>query len=351
MSGKESLYAKAGVDIDKANRLVDQIKPLVESTFRRGVLTGIGGFSGLFALDTDKFKEPVLVSSTDGVGTKVKIAMMADRHDTIGIDLVAMCVNDIVVSGADPLFFLDYFATGKLEPHVAEQVISGIAEGCRQAGCALIGGETAEMPGVYSPGDYDIAGFVVGVVERSAIIDGSEIGVGNTLIGLASSGLHSNGFSLVRKIFFEELKLSIDDRIEELDGATVGDILLTPTRIYAESIRQLSKVCEIKGMVHITGGGFQDNIPRVLPNGCQAIIDTSAWEWPPIFKFLQDKGAISTEEMYRTFNCGIGMILVIPEEKTQDLLFQANAIGDRAYVIGTVRERKDGAEKVVLEGV
>ncbi len=348
MKEQESLYAKAGVDIDKANRLVNQIKPLVESTFRRGVLTGIGGFSGLFALDSEKFREPVLVSSTDGVGTKVKIAQMADRHTTIGIDLVAMCVNDILVSGADPLFFLDYFATGKLEPHVAKDVIAGIADGCLQAGCALIGGETAEMPGVYAPGEYDLAGFVVGVVERNAIIDGSEIGVDCVLVGLASSGLHSNGYSLVRKIVFEELGLSVEDKVDELGGASVADLLLTPTRIYAEAVRQLSKVCRIKGMVHVTGGGFQDNIPRILPHGCKAVVDTSAWEWPPIFQFLQEKGGVSTEEMYRTFNCGIGMILVVPEEATQDLLFQAKAIGEEAYIIGRIEERSDDEPQVIL---
>ncbi len=350
MKENRSAYAEAGVDIDKANRLVARIKPMVESTFRRGVLTGIGGFSGLFALDTDRYHEPVLVSSTDGVGTKVKIAQMAGRHSTIGIDLVAMCVNDILVSGAAPLFFLDYFATGRLDPEVAQEVISGIAEGCIQAGCALIGGETAEMPGVYGPDEYDLAGFVVGVVERNEIIDGSEIGVDCVLVGLASSGLHSNGFSLVRKLFFEELGLGVEDRVEELGGARVADLLLVPTRIYAEAVRQLSKVCRIKGMVHITGGGFQDNIPRILPHGCKAVVDTTAWEWPPIFRFIQEKGGVSTQEMYRTFNCGIGMILMVPEEATQDLLFQAKAIGEEAYVIGRVEERREDEPQVILAG-
>ncbi len=350
MKENRSAYAEAGVDIDKANRLVARIKPMVESTFRRGVLTGIGGFSGLFALDTDRYHEPVLVSSTDGVGTKVKIAQMAGRHSTIGIDLVAMCVNDILVSGAAPLFFLDYFATGRLDPEVAQEVISGIAEGCIQAGCALIGGETAEMPGVYGPDEYDLAGFVVGVVERNEIIDGSEIGVDCVLVGLASSGLHSNGFSLVRKLFFEELGLGLEDRVEELWGARVADLLLVPTRIYAEAVRQLSKVCRIKGMVHITGGGFQDNIPRILPHGCKAVVDTTAWEWPPIFRFIQEKGGVSTQEMYRTFNCGIGMILMVPEEATQDLLFQAKAIGEEAYVIGRVEERREDEPQVILAG-
>ncbi len=348
MENKNSLYAQAGVDIDKANELVKQISPLVASTFKRGVITEIGGFAGLFALDTYRYHEPVLVSSTDGVGTKIKIAIMADKHDTIGIDLVAMSVNDIIVCGATPLFFLDYFATGKLKPHVAVDVIRGIAEGCKQASCSLIGGETAEMPGLYAENDYDLAGFVVGVVDWQKIIDGSEIGVGHVLIGLASSGLHSNGFSLVRKICFEELGLSINDRISELEGATLGEVLLTPTKIYAALINHLLKTKDIKGIVHVTGGGFLDNIPRILPDSCKAVIKKNSWSIPPVFTFLREKGSISQEEMFRTFNCGIGMILVVPEAEAQDIIFQAKAMNEKAFLLGYVDEKKDDEPQVLF---
>ncbi len=334
-------YLQAGVDIDKANRLVERIRPIVASTFKRGVLTEIGGFAGLFALDPEPYKEPVLVSSTDGVGTKLKIAMMTGTHDTVGIDLVAMCVNDILVIGAKPLFFLDYFATGKLETEVGEAVIRGIARGCLQANCSLIGGETAEMPGMYQYGEYDLAGFVVGVVDRPKIIDGSEIGMGQVLVGLASSGLHSNGYSLVRKIIFEEQGLSVGDRLPEFAGQTIGEVLLTPTKIYANSIANLIKQFKINGMVHITGGGFYDNIPRVLPRGCKALIRKGSWPIPPIFKFLQKKGGIPEREMYRTFNCGIGMVLVVPEDQVNDLLFQSGALQEDAYVIGTIEAREE----------
>ncbi len=341
-------YAQAGVDIDKANRLVERIKPIVASTFRRGVLTEIGGFAGLFALDTEPYKEPVLVSSTDGVGTKLKIAMMTGIHNTIGIDLVAMCVNDILVIGAKPLFFLDYFATGKLDPDVGEAVIQGIADGCNQSNCSLIGGETAEMPGMYGEGEYDLAGFVVGVVDRPRIIDGSEIGVGQVLVGLASSGLHSNGYSLVRKIIFEEQGLSVSDKIPEFVDKTVGEVLLTPTKIYAHTVHNLLKQFRINGMVHITGGGFYDNIPRILPKGCKAAINKGAWPVPPIFKFLQKKGNIPEKEMYRTFNCGIGMVLVVPEPQVNDLLLQTSALEEDAYVIGTIEPRGDSDPAVVF---
>ncbi len=341
-------YAQAGVDIDKANKLVERIKPIVASTFKRGVLTEIGGFAGMFALDTDPYKEPVLVSSTDGVGTKLKIAIMTGIHDTVGIDLVAMCVNDILVTGAKPLFFLDYFATGKLDPDVGEAVIKGVAQGCKEAGCSLIGGETAEMPGMYAPGEYDLAGFVVGVVDRSKIIDGSEVGVGQVLIGLGSSGLHSNGFSLVRKILFEELGLSPQDTISALGDRPLGEILLTPTRIYANTVANLLKQFRITGMVHITGGGFMDNIPRILPNGCKAVIKKGAWPIPAIFQFLQDKGEITEREMCRTFNCGIGMVLVAPESQVNDLLLQAKALEERAFVIGHIEARKASESPVVF---
>ena len=333
-----SRYKESGVDIDKANDFIDAIKPVVSSTFKRGVLTGIGGFGGLFALGGDRYKDPVLVSSTDGVGTKLAIANQCNKHDTIGIDLVAMCVNDIVVSGAKPLFFLDYFSTGKLETEQAVDVVKGIAEGCKIAGCSLIGGETAEMPGLYSGGEYDLAGFTVGIAERDEIIDGSDIRVGDKIIGLASSGLHSNGYSLVRKVCFEELGLSVHDQVEEL-GCTLGEELLRPTRIYTEPIVKLLRSYKVGGMVHITGGGFYDNIPRVLPKSCMAVIGEKSWDVPPIFTFLQEKGKISPEEMCRTFNCGIGMILVVGAKQADDILHQLSALGEKASIIGEIAKR------------
>jgi len=342
-----SRYSESGVDIDKANRFVDIIKPMVASTFRRGVLTDIGGFGGLFAIGDDRFPDPVLVASTDGVGTKLKVAGLCNKHDTIGIDLVAMCVNDIVVCGATPLFFLDYFAVGRLDVDVATAVVSGIAEGCRIANCSLIGGETAEMPGMYAPGDYDVAGFVVGIASRAKLIDGSEIKVGDKLIGLAASGIHSNGYSLVRKICFEELGLTVDDYVEEL-GCTLGEELLRPTRIYSETVLNVLKHFKISGIVHITGGGFVDNIPRVLPQGCQAVIGKGSWEAPPIFHFLRDKGQISDAEMCRTFNCGIGMVLVVDDKLTEDVMQQLSALGEKAYLIGEVRARASQDDPRVL---
>ncbi len=344
-----SRYSEAGVDIDKANLFVDRIKPMVASTFRRGVLTDIGGFGGLFAIGDDRFPDPVLVASTDGVGTKLKVAAMCGKHDTIGIDLVAMCVNDIVVCGATPLFFLDYFAVGRLDVEVATAVVAGITEGCRIANCSLIGGETAEMPGMYAPGDYDVAGFVVGIASRDKLIDGSDIKVGDKLIGLAASGIHSNGYSLVRKVCFEELGLSVDDHIEEL-GCTLGEELLRPTRIYSETVLNVLKHFHISGIVHITGGGFVDNVPRVLPQGCQAVIHEGTWEVPPVFRFLQDKGQIPETEMCRTFNCGIGMVLVVDDKLTDDVMQQLSALGEKAYLIGEVRARSDrSAPRVVVE--
>jgi phosphoribosylformylglycinamidine cyclo-ligase len=345
----QSHYAKAGVNIDKANKFITGIKPLVSSTFKRGVLTEIGGFAGLFAIDTTRYQNPVLVSSTDGVGTKLKIAFMSGIHDTIGIDLVAMCINDVIVCGAQPLFFLDYFATGKLEPEIAINVIKGIVEGCKMAGCSLIGGETAEMPGFYADNEYDLAGFAVGAVERDKIIDGSEISVDNVLIGLASSGIHSNGFSLVRKICFKDLGLSASDNIPELGDKSLGEVLLTPTRIYAATIAHLLKQHKINGMVHITGGGFQDNIPRILPNSCKAVIDMGSWPIPPIFSFLEEKGSIGQEEMMRIFNYGIGMILIVPDTEAQDIIFQSRAVGENAFVIGRVEAKESGDPSVVFK--
>ena len=337
---RSSRYAESGVDIDKGNQFISNIKPLVAATFRRGVLTDIGGFGGLFAIGGDRFNDPVLVSSTDGVGTKLKIASLCNKHDTIGIDLVAMCVNDIVVSGAQPLFFLDYFSIGKLDLNVATDVIRGIAKGCEIAKCSLIGGETAEMPGLYQEGDYDLAGFVVGIAERDKIIDGSEIKVGDKLIGLTSSGIHSNGYSLVRKICFEELGLSVTDHVDEL-GCTLGEELLRPTRIYVETLLNLFKNFKIRGLIHITGGGFTDNIPRVLPKGTKVNIEKGSWPVLPIFDFLQKNGGISGEEMFRTFNCGIGMVLIVDSRTVDDVTQQLIALGESPYVIGEVAARKE----------
>lgn len=328
-------YRDAGVDIDAGDEFVDRIKPLVRSTFRPEVLTDLGGFGGLFGFQAGKYKEPVLVSGTDGVGTKLKIAFMMDKHDTVGIDLVAMCVNDIAVSGAEPLFFLDYFATGKLSVSKAQEVVAGIAEGCRQAGCALIGGETAEMPSFYPDGEYDLAGFAVGVVEKSKIVDGKTIRPGDIVIGLASSGLHSNGYSLARWVLFEQAKLSVADRVPELDRS-LGDVLLAPTRIYAKQILSLIQDFPIKGIAHITGGGITENLPRVFPKGVRARINRKAWPIPPIFQIMGQLGKVEREEMYRVFNMGIGLILVVPPEAASGLLARAAVLGDQGWQIGEI---------------
>lgn len=338
-------YADAGVDIDKANALVRSIKSIAGHTPRSGVMGEIGGFGGLFSLNLSNLERPVLVSSTDGVGTKLKIAFMMNKHDTIGIDLVAMSVNDVVVQGAKPLFFLDYLAMGHLRNEVATDIISGVGEGCRQANCALIGGETAEMPGIYHDDEYDLAGFAVGIVDNTRIIDGSEIHVGHKLIGIASSGLHSNGYSLVRKICFDVLKLSVDSYIPEL-GKTLGEELLTPTRIYSESILKLIRDIPIHGLAHITGGGISENIIRVIPKACKVIIHLGTWNIPPIFKLLQEGGHISDTEMMRTFNNGIGMIAVVPESAVQDVLERLNGAGEQAYLMGEVVERKNSDEQI-----
>ena len=339
-------YADAGVDIDKANQLVERIKEIAKKTHRPGVMGEIGGFGGLFSLNTANLEQPVLVSSTDGVGTKLKIAFMMDRHDTVGIDLVAMCVNDLVVQGARPLFFLDYLATGKLDDRVAADVISGIGEGCQQAKCVLIGGETAEMPDMYQPGEYDLAGFVVGIVDNSKIVDGSEIRVGHRLIGIASEGLHSNGYSLVRKICFDRLKLTVDSRVEEI-GEPLGEALLRPTRIYSELIHGIIRDLPVHGLAHITGGGISDNLLRIIPGACSVVIDTTAWDVPPIFKFLQRAGQVADEEMRRTFNMGIGMIAVVPEEKAQEILERLKAMDEKAYLIGEVVAAKSNAPRII----
>lgn len=347
MTQERATYKDAGVDIAAGNSFVSMIKPLVKATYRPEVMADIGGFGGLFSLNAAKYKNPVLVSGTDGVGTKLKIAFMADRHDTVGIDLVAMCVNDIVVQGAEPLFFLDYLATGKLLPEKAADIVKGIAEGCRQAGCALIGGETAEMPGFYSDGEYDIAGFAVGVVERDEIIDGSRIAVGNRLIGIASSGLHSNGYSLARKLVFERMGLGIDSLLPGT-GTTVADALLTPTKIYIRSILNLLKDFNINGIAHITGGGLLENVPRVLPKGCRAAIDTAAWQRPVLFDVLQEAGNVERSEMYRTFNMGIGMVLAVPDSIAEDMLYRLNGLGEQAWIIGQVTACPQGCECVEL---
>ncbi len=338
-------YADAGVDIDKANNFVKTIKEIAEKTPRSGVMGEIGGFGGLFSLNLANLERPVLVSSTDGVGTKLKISIMMNKHDTIGIDLVAMCVNDVAVQGAKPLFFLDYFSVGKLDTQVGTDIIKGIAEGCRRANCALIGGETAEMPGIYKEGEYDLAGFAVGIVDNSKIIDGSEIRVGHKLIGIASSGVHSNGFSLIRKICFEKLNLKIDDYIPEF-GRSLGEELLEPTRIYSEMVLRLIKVLPIHGLAHITGGGIPDNIIRVLPQACKVEIEKGSWKIPPIFEFLQQAGKISEAEMLRTFNNGIGMIAVVPEDSAQDALERLTGMGETAAIIGQVVERKTSKTQV-----
>ncbi|MGA8179076.1 MAG: phosphoribosylformylglycinamidine cyclo-ligase [Desulfobacterales bacterium] len=342
---KPLTYADAGVDIDKADEFVGNIKKIAKQTFRSGVLSEIGGFGGMFSLNMTSMESPVLVSSTDGVGTKLKIAFMLEKHDTVGIDLVAMCVNDIVVQGAKPLFFLDYLSMGKLETKIATDVITGIGEGCRQAGCALIGGETAEMPGFYKDNEYDLAGFVVGLVENSKIIDGSGIHVGDQLIGISSSGLHSNGYSLVRKICFEILGLKVDHYVPEF-GKTIGEELLTPTRIYSETIHRIIKDLPIFGLAHITGGGMTENIIRVIPEGCGVVLHQNSWDIPPVFEYLQKAGNISEKEMMRTFNNGIGMVAVVHEKNTQEILDRLIAMKEQAFVIGEVVDRKESQERV-----
>lgn len=345
MPKKKDAYAEAGVNIDAGNRFVDMIRPIVKATSRPEVLTEIGGFGGLFGLRNDKYKNPVLVSSTDGIGTKLKIAFVMDKHDTVGIDLVAMCVNDVVVQGAEPLFFLDYFATGKLNPEKAAQVIKGIAEGCKEAGCALIGGETAEMPSFYKEGEYDVAGFTVGVVDQDSLIDGSTVNVGNKVIGIASSGLHSNGYSLVRHICFDKHRMKIENNVSEL-GKTLGEELLTPTRIYVKSILHLLREFKINGMAHITGGGFTENIPRVIPKSCKARIKTGSWENLPIFGFLRAQGKLSDEEMLRTFNNGIGMVMIVRQELVDDIMIRLRGLKEKAWVIGDIVERKNNEESI-----
>jgi phosphoribosylformylglycinamidine cyclo-ligase len=328
-------YRSSGVDIDAGNETVRRIKSLAKSTFTPGVLSDIGSFGGLFALNRDRYAEPVLVASTDGVGTKLKVAFMTGRHDTIGADLVNHCVNDVLVQGAEPLFFLDYLATGRLSPDVAEQVISGVARGCRENGCALLGGETAEMPGFYADGEYDIAGTIVGVVEKSKIIDGSSIAPGDVLIGLPSMGLHTNGYSLARSLMFDLCGFKADTVIPEL-AATAGDALLAPHRSYLTIMRPLLADRLIKGMAHITGGGITDNLPRMLPAGCAAEIDRRSWTVPPIFTFLQKRGGIADAEMLRAFNMGIGLIVCADGSTSSRVIDVVKNAGDHPVVLGRV---------------
>ena len=344
MSKPSLSYKDAGVDINAGNELVERIKPHVKRTTRPEVIGGLGGFGALCALP-GKYKEPILVSGTDGVGTKLRLAIDLKKHDTIGIDLVAMCVNDLVVQGAEPLFFLDYYATGKLEVDVASDVVKGIAEGCVQSGCALVGGETAEMPGMYHAGDYDLAGFCVGVVEKSKIIVGSKVQAGDALIALGSSGPHSNGYSLIRKVIDVA---GVNPATEQLAGKALGDQLLAPTKIYVKSVLELIEKVDVHAIAHLTGGGFWENIPRVLPDNTKAVIDEKSWEWQPVFKWLQEKGNIDSYEMYRTFNCGVGMVIALPQadvEKALNLLRQA---GENAWLIGQIESLNPGEKQVII---
>jgi phosphoribosylformylglycinamidine cyclo-ligase len=344
---EQATYKGAGVDIDKANLFVEKIKPLIKTTARKEVLSGIGGFGALFRLDVEKFKNPILVSSTDGVGTKLKVAQSMNKHNTVGIDLVAMSVNDVIVQGAEPLFFLDYIATGKISLEQSVQIMEGIVRGCQDAGCALIGGETAEMPGFYAENEYDLAGFCVGAVEADKLIDGSAIRVGDRIIGLASSGLHSNGFSLARKVLFDDKKLNVHDSVAGLDES-IGAALLRPTKIYVKSLLKLMKSFNVKGLVHITGGGFLDNIPRVLPTPCRAAIRKDAWEIPAIFNVIREMGRIEMQEMFRVFNMGIGMIVIVSEKESADVTERLEMLGEKAYLLGSVEMRRVDQPQVML---
>lgn len=344
MSKQSLSYKDAGVDINAGNALVERIKPEVKRTTRAEVIGGLGGFGALCAIPS-KYKEPILVSGTDGVGTKLRLAIDLKKHDTIGIDLVAMCVNDLVVQGAEPLFFLDYYATGKLDVDVAADVVKGIADGCVQSGCALVGGETAEMPGMYHVGDYDLAGFCVGVVEKSEIIDGSRVKNGDALIALGSSGPHSNGYSLIRKVIDVA---GVNPATELLDNKPLSEHVLAPTKIYVKSVLALIKQADVHAIAHLTGGGFWENIPRVLPKNTKAVIDEKSWKWPSVFNWLQEKGNIDTYEMYRTFNCGVGMVIALPQEQVETALAILKQAGENAWLIGHIEHAEDDAEQVVI---
>ena len=337
-------YREAGVDIDAGDRLVENIKPHARKTLRAGVLAGIGGFGALFEIARGRYREPVLVSGTDGVGTKLKLAFELNRHSTIGIDLVAMSVNDILTHGAEPLFFLDYYACGKLDVATATEVVKGIARGCAQAGCALLGGETAEMPGMYPPGEYDLAGFAVGIVEKSRIIDGAGIAEGDAVLGLASSGAHSNGYSLIRKI----VAVTGVDLSAKFHGRKLGDAILEPTRIYVKPVLKLMGAVPVKGLAHITGGGLLDNVPRILPGRMAARIERSAWRLPPLFRWLQDRGNVADDELFRVFNCGVGMVVVVRDADAGKSLRVLKSAGETAWRIGRIVKRKKNGPQVVI---
>ncbi len=340
---KKITYKDAGVDINASNKFVKSLKSIIKPSMRPEVMSDIGGFGGFFALNKQKYKDPVLVASTDGVGTKLKIAFMMNRHDTIGIDLVAMCVNDIIVQGAEPLFMLDYISIGEFDENILSEVVKGIVQGCKQSGCSLIGGETAEMPSFYGGSEYDIAGFVVGAVEKDEVIDGSSITASDKIIGIASSGVHSNGLSLARKVIFDEMGLKHDDFVESL-GCTAGEELLRPTKIYVKTILNLLRDFQIHGIAHITGGGLVDNISRILPKSCMANIQMGCWDIPPVFKCIQEGGGVDDEEMLRTFNNGIGMVLVVKAEDEEDIMLRLEALKEKAFVIGKI-ESKDRRKK------
>lgn len=342
---KKDRYSEAGVDIDAGNRFVDLIKPIVSKTYKSNVITDIGGFAGLFSLQSKDLNNSVLVSSTDGVGTKLKIAFLMDKHDTVGIDLVAMCVNDIIVQGALPLFMLDYISMSRLDIKKSVDIVKGISAGCIEANCSLIGGETAEMPGFYAEGEYDLVGFVTGIADNDLLLDGSEIAFGHQLIGIASSGLHSNGYSLVRKVFFEELNMGVDDYVDEF-GKTLGEELLTPTRIYARIINNLRREFRIYGISHITGGGLTENLPRIIPSQCKVVIKRSSWESQPVFEYLKKAGKIPEEDMLRVFNNGLGLVIVVNEEECSEVLLSLKSMGEDAYHIGTVEAREEGAPSI-----
>lgn len=345
MTEEPSTYKDAGVDIEAGDEAVFRIKQYVQQTFDQNVLTEIGGFGGMYRASFGDMADPVLVSSIDGVGTKVKVAAMAGKYDTVGIDLVNHCVNDILVHGARPLFMLDYFASAKLDPEIVEQIVKGMAKACKDAGCALIGGETAEMPGVYMPGELDLAGCIVGIVDRVRIVDGSRVQQGDAVIGIASSGLHTNGFSLARKILFEDCGYKIDQYIPEL-GAVLGDVLLTPHKCYLQSVMAVLDEFEVRAMAHLTGGGFYSNIPRVLPMDCQVTVERRYWGVPPIFTLLQEKGNIDTTEMHRTFNMGVGFVLIVPNHRAMEIVAKLEEYGEVAWTIGEVH--KGGREVSVI---
>ena len=344
MKKKSLNYQAAGVDISAGNALVEKIKQTAKNTHRPEVLAGLGGFGGLFNLPIDKYQEPVLVAGTDGVGTKLKLAIALKQHQTIGIDLVAMCVNDLIVQGAEPLFFLDYFATSKLDIEVASEVVKGIGLGCQQAGCALLGGETAEMPGIYRTDDYDLAGFSVGIVDKNQLIDGRQVNCGDAIIALASSGAHANGYSLIHKII-EHCGATLHDPFA---NSTLGDILLTPTKIYVQPILHLLSQCSVHAIAHITGGGLIENIPRVLPQHCAAKLTADSWQWPPLFQWLQQQGNIKRNEMLRTFNCGVGMVLIVPATTVQKCLATLATTGETAWQIGEIVDRDTEAPVVLI---